>query len=81
MLCLEAWGSVVPARVQQGPGCSESNANQISPMSPFARSKAKLQYSHLGRQTARYLHNLGQMNIDSRLISIFKILFSSAFQI
>lgn len=50
-------------------------------MSPLARSKAKLQCWHLGRQTARYLHNLRQMNTDSRLTGIFKILFSSTFLI
>lgn len=35
----------------------------------------------LGRQIARYLYNLGQMNIDSRLTWIFKLLFSSVFLI
>lgn len=49
-------------------------------MSPLTRSKAKLQCSQLGRQISRYLHNLGQMNIDSRL-GFFKILFSSTFLI
>lgn len=71
----------VPARVQQGSGRSESYANQIPTMSPLARSKAKLQYWHLGRQTARYLYNLRQMNTDSRLTGIFKILFFSTFLI
>lgn len=76
MLCLEdSW------RAQQGPGCSESRASQIPILSPFARSKAKLQCSQLGRQISRYLHNLGQMNIGSRLTWIFKIMFSSAFLI
>lgn len=50
-------------------------------MSTFTRSKPKLQCSQLGRQISRYLHNLGQMNINSRLTWIFKILFSSAFLI
>lgn len=67
MLHLQSWGTVVPARVHQGPSCSEPHANQISPTLPFARSKAKLQCRQLGRQIARYLRNLGQINIDSRL--------------
>lgn len=73
---LRTQGIVVPARVQQGPSCAESHASQNSSALALARPEVKLQCGYLGRQIARYLRSLGQMNIDSRFIWIFKILFS-----